>query len=213
MIAMSDNASTGPLVDEIGLDSVNQFCQDIGMENTTHRIGFPNTEFNGRKPEEGNTTTPNDQGLLLSKIVKGSQQEKVAAEIGCTQELCQMAINILNKQKYRRRLRGLLPKEANVAHKTGTVVSDWTETGPISEGYHDIGIVSNASEPLYNIAVFTNNIPRVLDGGWPPNTHAKHTIALLNRICWDYFLEDSIEPIKIDKSPYNHYKKSLLDDV
>lgn len=202
MIAMSDNASTGPLADKIGLDAVNEFCRDIGMKNTTHRVGFPNTELDDRVPEEGNTTTANDQGLLLTKIVEGSQRAEAAAELGCTRELCQEAIKILNKQKYRRRLRGLVPKEANVAHKTGTVVSSWTETGPVSEGYHDIGIVSNASEPLYTIAAFTNNISETLDGGWPPHAHAKHTIALLNRICWDHFSEGSTESIDVDYSPY-----------
>jgi beta-lactamase class A len=206
MIAMSDNASTGPLADKIGLDSINQFCRDIGMENTTHRIGFPNTEFDDRVPEEGNTTTASDQGVLLTKIVEGSQQEKAAAELGCTRELCQEAIQILDKQKYRRRLRGLVPKEAKVAHKTGTVVRDWTENGPVSEGYHDIGIVSDTSKPLYTIAAFTNDIPEKLDGGWPPRAHAKHTIALINRVCWDHFSKGSTESIDIDNSPY----KSVL---
>lgn len=205
MITLSDNVSTAILADKVGLDEVNQFCRDIGMEGTTHRLGIPpNDPGITRDPESGNTTTPNDQGLLLTKIVEGSQSEEAASEMGCTREQCQEAIEILSRQKYTKRLPSLLPPHANVAHKTGTVVKAWTEDGvPICEGYHDIGIVSHGGDPLYTIAAFTNDIPEKFDSGWPTRAHASHTIGRINRLCWEHFADDDTEPIDFEKSPYN----------
>lgn len=204
MIALSDNVSTAILADKIGLDEVNQFCRDIGMEETNHRQGIPpNDPGITRDPESGNTTTPNDQGILLRKIVAGSRSEAAASEMGCTREQCRQALGILERQKYKRRLPGLMPSHATVAHKTGAVVKAWTEDGiPTCEGYHDIGVVSHGDDPLYTIAAFTNDVPPELDGGWPPRTHASHTIAMLNRRCWEHFADDDAEPIDFDKSPY-----------
>jgi beta-lactamase class A len=205
MITLSDNVSTGIIADKVGLDAVNDFCRDIGMSATTHRKGIPsNDPGTTRDPMSGNTTTANDQGLLLSKIVSGSRDEDVAEELGCTREQCQLALQIMNRQKYKNRLPDLLPPQSNVAHKTGTVVRAWSEDGvPTCEGYHDIGIVSNGDARVYTIAAFTNEVPEELDGGWPPRAHASHTIARINRVCWDFLVDDDTDPIDFEKSPYS----------
>jgi beta-lactamase class A len=204
MITLSDNVSTAILADRIGLDAVNEFCRDVGMADTTHREGIPSNDPGiTRDPMAGNTTTANDQGLLLSKIVAGSRDETAARELGCTREQCGLALEIMGRQKYQKRLPALLPPHANVAHKTGTVVRSWSEDGvPTCEGFHDIGVVSNGSDRLYTIAAFTNGVPDVLDGGWPPRAHASHTVARLNRLCWDHLADDDTEPIDFEKSPY-----------
>lgn len=204
MITLSDNVSTGIVADKVGLDEVNQFCRDVGLESTTHRQGVPSNEPGiTRSPESGNTTTANDQGALLAKILEGSRDDDAASDLGCTREHCRLALKILGRQKYRSRLPALLPSGANVAHKTGTVVSAWTESGtPICEGFHDVGIVSRGDEPSYVIAAFTNDVPERIDGGWPPRAHASHTIAMLNRVCWDHFHGDA-DPIDLDESPYD----------
>lgn len=206
MITLSDNVSTGIVVDEVGLEEVNRFCRDVGLASTTHREGVPSNEPGvDRTPEEGNTTTANDQGSLLAKILEGSRDEAAASELGCTPEQCRLALQILGRQKYSDRLPALLPSGANVAHKTGTVVGAWTEEGtPIREGFHDIGIVSRGADPSYVVAVFTNDVPERLDGGWPPQAHASHTIAMINRVCWDHLHDDvGAEPIDFEESPYD----------
>lgn len=204
MITLSDNVSTGIVADKVGLDEVNQFCQDIGLESTTHRQGVPSNEPGiSRTPEEGNTTTANDQGSLLAKILDRSRDDDAASELGCSREHCRLALEILGRQKYRNRLPALLPSGASVAHKTGTVVSAWTERGtPIREGFHDVGIVSQEGNPSYIIAAFTNDVPEQIDGGWPPRAHASGTIAMLNRICWEHFHGDA-DTISFGDGPYD----------
>src|SRR5687768_2708031 len=69
MIIVSDNACTGLVVDHVGLQAVQRYCESVGMTGTTHRFGMPPRGL-GRDHtlEEVTTTTPNDQRLLLGLI-------------------------------------------------------------------------------------------------------------------------------------------------
>jgi len=49
-------------------------------------------------------TTPNDQGLLLELILKGTTEFRVAARLGSTPELCRLGLDILSWQKLKTRL-------------------------------------------------------------------------------------------------------------
>src|SRR6266481_3400565 len=41
MIIVSDNTSTGMVVDQIGLGEIQRFCESVGMTRTVHRFGIP----------------------------------------------------------------------------------------------------------------------------------------------------------------------------
>src|ERR671925_1180333 len=41
MIIVSDNTCTGTVVDLVGLDVVQRYCDAVGMKNTKHRFGIP----------------------------------------------------------------------------------------------------------------------------------------------------------------------------
>lgn len=179
MITVSDNTCAGKIVDIVGLDNINALCQSIGMVGTTHRLNItPDTSPRG--PEQANATTARDVGVLLDHIVSGTQDAEVAARLGCTPELCRLALNMLSWQKLRTLLPAMLPKRANVAHKSGTP--------PDGDSFNDVGIVFDGTTPRFIITYYSSGVPREMPdgmpGSWAANTHA----ARLCRTCWDHLV-------------------------
>src|SRR2546425_6711916 len=41
MIIVSDNTCTGTVVDMVGLENIQRYCESIGMTGTAHRFGIP----------------------------------------------------------------------------------------------------------------------------------------------------------------------------
>ncbi|HLT20959.1 MAG TPA: serine hydrolase [Thermomicrobiales bacterium] len=177
MIIVSDNTCTGTVADMVGLDAVNALCQSIGMTGTTHRHGIPPGNLQRDHPLDAtNTTTPNDVGLLLDLILKGTTDEEAAAQLGCTTELCQLGLDILSWQKLRARLPSMLPGGVKVAHKTGTG----------ARNINDAGIIFDTNDnPLFILTVYTDNLPETLPDGTPGHTAGTQIIGKLARACWD----------------------------
>ena len=183
MIIVRDNTCTGTVVDMLGLDELNGFCRSVGMTGTTHRQGIPpNTDPRGVRYLEGpsdvsgmNATTPHDVALLLELILQGVRDPAAAARLGCTPELCRVAVEILSWQKLNSRLPALLPTGTKVAHKTGT--------GP--GVINDAGIVFAGTPPLFILAAYTQQVPWALADGTPGKAAAERHIARLCRTCWD----------------------------
>ena len=179
MIVVSDNTCTGTVAEMLGLDQINAFCWSIGMIGTVHRQGIPphTDQRADRPPDLGrmNVTTPADVGLLLDLILQGTQDRGVAARLGCTPELCRLAIDILSWQLLNTRLPALLPTDTTVAHKTGTA----------ARNFNDAGIVYQDNRPLFIIAAYTDGVPWELADGTPGKAAASHHIARLCRVCWD----------------------------
>ena len=120
MIIVSDNTCTGIVVDLVGLGNVQSFCESVGMTRTIHRFGIPPRLGPDHTLEQVTTTTPNDQGLLLEMILRGTTDKAAAAKLGSTPELCRLGLDILSWQKLKTRLPSQLPLGTKVAHKTGT---------------------------------------------------------------------------------------------
>ncbi|GIX49260.1 MAG: serine hydrolase [Candidatus Tectimicrobiota bacterium] len=177
MIIVSDNTCTGTLVDLLGLEYINAFCRAIGMRGTTHRHGIPPRLPRDHAVEATNATTPADVGLLLDLMLQGTRDAEVAARLGCTPALCQLALDILSWQKLSWRLPALLPYGTKVAHKTGR--------GQQGRNNNDAGIVYLDGEPLFILSVFTEHVPPLLPDGTPGYTAAGHLIARLCRLCYD----------------------------
>ncbi|MDH3601799.1 MAG: class A beta-lactamase-related serine hydrolase [Candidatus Tectomicrobia bacterium] len=176
MIIVSDNTCTGAVATLVGLEPINQLCQSIGMTGTTHRYGIPPAGMSGYLPaEETNATTPADVGLLLEIILQGSRDAEAAARLGCTPDLCQLALDILSWQRLRNRLPSRLPRSVKVAHKTGTT----------AKNYNDAGIVYLDDEPLFILSAYTDGVPDALPNGDPGHTTAHDLIGRLCRICFD----------------------------
>ncbi|MGE3541385.1 MAG: serine hydrolase [Candidatus Tectimicrobiota bacterium] len=178
MIIVSDNTCTGTVVDLVGLEAINALSQAVGMRGTTHRYGIPPAGMAGYRPApETNATTPADVGLLLERILQGSQDPTVAAQLGCTPALCQLAIDILSWQRLRNRLPARLPLGTRVAHKTGTT----------ARNYNDAGIIYFENQPLFLLSAYTDEVPAALPDDTPGHTAAHDLIARLSRLCYDAF--------------------------
>ena len=121
------------------------------------------------------TTTPNDQGLLLELILRGTSDEATAARLGGTTALCRLGLDILSWQKLKTRLPSLLPQGTKVAHKTGTG----------HRGYMDAGIVFKDGRPLFILAAYTDRVPAELPDGTPGFAAAYRLIGGMARLCYD----------------------------
>ncbi len=132
MIILSDNTATNLLIDRLGIESVNAFLREKGLEKTTLRRRLFDAEAAGRGLE--NTITAEEMGRLLEMLYRGECVSPAAdAEM----------LGILRDQ----RLNGKIPfflDDLEIAHKTG-------EDDGIT---HDVGIVY-AAHPL--ILCFASN--------------------------------------------------------
>jgi beta-lactamase class A len=175
MIIVSDNTCTGTVSDLVGLDNVQALCNSLGMTGTFHRLGIP-AETTNRSPsvETVNATTPSDQGHLLELIVDGCSDSAIAAQLGSTPELCQVAVEITSWQKHRFRIPFLLPEGTKVASKTGSVPGQ----------YHDIAIVFAGEAPLYILCIYNSGVPAEVPGS-NGNAAASMLMAQMSRTCWD----------------------------
>src|SRR6266852_196895 len=98
MIIVSDNTCTGLVADQVGLAELQRYCEGVGMVGTVHRYGIPPRTGPDHAPEAVTTTTPNDQGLLLELILRGTTDEAAAARLGCPTALCRLGLDILSWQ-------------------------------------------------------------------------------------------------------------------
>jgi beta-lactamase class A len=175
MIIVSDNTCTGLVVDLVGLESLQGYCEAIGMTGTVHRFGIPPRVGPDHPLEQVTTTTPDDQGRLLELILRGTTDADAARRLGSTPELCRLALDILSWQKLKTRLPSLLPLGTKVAHKTGTG----------ARGYMDAGIIFKDGRPLCILAAYTDHVPAALADGTPGFAAAAQLIGRMARLCYD----------------------------
>jgi len=175
MIIVSDNTCTGHVVDLVGLGNIQRWCEGVGMTATIHRFGIPPKLPADHTLEQVTSTTPNDQGLLLELILKGTSDPAVAARLGSTPELCRLGLDILSWQKLKTRLPSLLPLGTKVAHKTGTG----------ARGYMDAGILFKDERPLCILTAYTDRVPAALPDGTPGFAAAAQLIGRMARACYD----------------------------
>jgi beta-lactamase class A len=175
MIIVSDNTCTGTVVDLVGLDTVQRWCDGVGMTGTTHRFGIPPKLGREHTLEQVTTTTPNDQGMLLELILQGTTDPAIARKLGSTPELCRLGLDILSWQKLKTRLPSQLPLGTKVAHKTGTG----------SRGFMDAGIVFKGDRPLFILTAYTEHVPEALPDGTPGFAAAYQLMGRMARLAYD----------------------------
>jgi beta-lactamase class A len=175
MIIVSDNTCTGTVVDLVGLPNVQRYSEAVGLTGTVHRYGIPPKLGPDNSLDRVTTTTPNDQGLLLELILKGTDDAAAATRLQCTPALCRLGLDILSWQKLKTRLPSLLPVGTKVAHKTGTG----------HRCYNDAGIIFKADRPLCVLTAYTVGVPEALADGTPGFAAAYQLIGRMARLCYD----------------------------
>ena len=179
MIILSDNVCTKMVLQRLNLEELNDFCHAAGLDGTVHRFIIPPLGIAWDHPVDAvTTTTPRDQVRLLGLIHAGCTDPEVAAVLGCSPELCQLAMDVLSWQLYRNMIPGLLPFGTKVASKSGRS----------RRGRMDAGIVFHDGSPLYAIAAYTDYVPETMPDGLPGYSAAFETVARLSRACWDVML-------------------------
>jgi beta-lactamase class A len=176
MIIVSDNVSTRHVTGLVGLDRVQALCDELGMSGTAHRAQTPNYSLpRDHGPGVSNDTTPDDQRLLLRAIVDGAASEEAAARLGVTPALCELALDLMSKQRLRNRIPRHLPERTKVANKTGSL-----------GGYlNDVGVVYAGGEPRYSFSYFTAGVPVTMPDGSAGHAVADHLAASMSRAIWD----------------------------
>jgi beta-lactamase class A len=124
MVIVSDNTATNVIIELLGMDHINAFCTEQGLEGTVLRRRMMDAEASGRGID--NTTTALDQARLL---------EAVAGRSLLAEPLRMFAMRTLAAQQFTDALPSLLPDGIEVAHKTGELPAV----------RHDVGIITAAN--------------------------------------------------------------------
>ena len=156
MIITSDNTATNVLVDFLGLESLNQYFNKIGLNQT--RIQRKMMDFVQLEKGLDNLTTARDMAFLFTAIYRQKLLSKKHSEL---------ALDILSRQRVHDSLKRYIADDVKVAHKTGSL-----ETVE-----HDVGIVFS-KKTAYIIGVFVTDHAN--------NEEAKKLIGKLSKIVYDY---------------------------
>jgi beta-lactamase class A len=177
MIVTSDNICTAIVGERLSAGEITGFCRSVGMAGTEIRFTVPPREL----PQDVSfdfvaSTTAADQVVLLRLILDGSTGSEAALQkLGCSAELCRMALDFMSWQAYRTMIPLLLPNGTRVCHKTGTG----------RNGKMDAGIVYRDGKPLFSIAAYAYDVSATLPDGMPGYAAAMLAIGRITRLCWD----------------------------
>ena len=137
MIIVSDNTATNVVIDLIGMERINQFCADAGLNGTVLRRKMMDAEAVRLGLE--NTTTAHDQARLLDAI---AWRNLLPAPLRA------FALQALERQQFNDGLPSLLPDEVIVAHKTGELPGV----------RHDVGVITGTNGRQAVVAVLLSGV-------------------------------------------------------
>jgi beta-lactamase class A len=171
MISDSDNIACDILFRLVGgVNTVNKFISGIGIKS----VSIVNTEEEIQADWDlqfQNFTTPQSAVELLRLFF----EKKILSP-----KSSDFLLKLMRETKTGlKRIRGLLPENAIVAHKTG--YSGKNEVGIIA-ACNDIGIVALPNQLNFGIAVFVSNSIHDLDEN-------ELIIARITKIIWDHYLQ------------------------
>lgn len=137
MITVSSNLATNILIELVSANKVNQTMRNFGAINTNVLRGVEDQKaFDFGL---SNTTTARD----LSIIMKG-----LALQSFLGKEECDAMISVLKHQKWNDMIPKYLPKDIDIAHKTGA----------ISGVHHDAAIIYLSGGDAYILVILSKNL-------------------------------------------------------
>lgn len=156
MIILSDNTATNLLIHLLGMDTVNQTMQRLGLRSTVLQRQM--MDFAAASSGKENTTSAADIVLLLASIYEGSPLPAPYSRL---------MIDILSRQQIKDKLPFFWPEDTVIAHKTGTL--------PGVE--HDGGILFLPGGP-YIICILTADLKT--------NAEGLQLVASLGKIIYEH---------------------------
>lgn len=168
-VALSDNNGCDILLRLIGGPQVvHDFIHSLGVTD----VAIQHTEeqmHRGWEVQFANWTTPKAAAdLLYLFYTKNIISEKSSAFLRKTMEETSTGA---------KRIKGLLPANTVVAHKTGT---SGTNQAGITAAVNDIGVVTVSDSKKYAICVFVSNSTASMEEN-------EHIIASVSQLVWNYF--------------------------
>ncbi|GAB2852633.1 hypothetical protein GCM10027092_16650 [Yaniella soli] len=185
MMITSDNICTQLVFQAIedatgdALQSVNDYCAQVGMYDTLHREIFPRS---GQLPwshsiESMTVTSAHDQALLLEKLAYGCTDEREAAKLGLNSELCGFAVELMGNLFTP--MLGARLRQGVMAEKNGRGI----------RGLSQVGLLLDvAGQPVASVAVFAEHIPVELMDGTPGRARAIEFFAECGQVIEHAFL-------------------------
>ena len=143
MIIASSNLSTNLIIELVDAKKVTQTMRELGAKDIQVLRGVED----GKAYSKGlnNTTTAYDLQIIFEHIANETAVDKLSSE---------KMISILSDQKYNEIIPALLPKNVNVAHKTGSI------TGV----QHDSGIIFLPDGRKYVLVLLSKNLKDEKEG-------------------------------------------------
>lgn len=155
MVIISDNTATNKVINLLGLDYINKEFKNFGLKDTILKRKM--MDFSGRSKGIENYTSSRDTIRILKKIYYEQLINK---------QFSQFARDLLSRQQYNDRIAYFLPKEVEIAHKTGL------ERGVV----HDAGIIYGKKKDFI-ICVLTKDVKNY--------SKAKEFIANISRLSYN----------------------------
>jgi beta-lactamase class A len=168
-VSKSDNNGCDLLFKMLGgPDKVNQFIHRLGVEKIN--IAFTEDEMHQSfDAQYSNWTTPYTTVTLLKALYEGKLLSKKSSDF-----LMQALINTITGPK---RIKGLLPEGAVIAHKTGT--SGANDEGVIS-AVNDVGIITLPNGKHLAVAIFVSKAKET-------EADCEKIIAEVSKMVWEDF--------------------------
>ncbi|WP_342550908.1 serine hydrolase [Lysinibacillus sp. FSL M8-0216] len=163
MIITSDNTATNVLIDVVGMDFLNDYFRQIGLQETLLQRKMMDVERLAMGID--NFTSARDMAHLFTRIY---QQDLLASPYN------ELVIDILSRQRVYEGLKRYLVDDVKLAHKTGGL--DTVD--------HDVGIVYGSSFD-YLIGIFITNVT--------DNDLARQLIGRLSKVVYDHMMEQKEE--------------------
>lgn len=155
MTITSDNSATNACIDFLGMDALNAYFAEMGLQHT--KLQRKMMDFERQQQGFDNETSANDMKRLFQALYEGQLLDETWTAI---------AFDILCRQRSHESLRRYLVDDVKIAHKTGGL--DTVD--------HDCGIVFHNNGP-YFIGVFLTEVT--------DNEQAKRWIGQISKCVYD----------------------------
>lgn len=147
MIAISDNSATNRVIDLLGIDAVNAFCREVGLERTT-LVGLlqqpPDRQNEEQLAGRRNETSAADMLGLLLQLERGDLLPP---------EETRLAKDILFAQQRTEGIGRYLPLDPDAHERPLRLAS---KSGWLAGIWHDAGLIYDAAgSPLFALVVMT----------------------------------------------------------
>lgn len=157
MIVQSDNTATNILIDIAGMDNINTFINQIGLNNTILQRRM--LDFTAKQAGRDNLTSAGDMAIFLELLYNG----KIVNNYYST-----LMLDILRLQLDRTMMYMNIPDNVVIAHKSGEL--DFLD--------HEVGIIyAEKGDFIFSMLTWEAE----------SNNFARKTVGNVSKIVYDYF--------------------------